>query len=225
MKFVGIKSLSKATDLVDTYDLEVDSKELENKNFIVNGIIVHNSNGIEPSFSHHYYRNVTVEGKKTRQQESVYSAEFLEYKNSMTANLNYTDEELLADLPAYFVTADSLPWQQHVEMVGMVQKWVDSSISKTINCPTDITIDEFKDVYKYAFELGCKAISTFRYNPEFLGSILDRKEDLEKTHYSFELQDGTVVVLKGSDKIEYDGEVTTAANLFNALKEQTYGKF
>ncbi len=181
------------------------------------------SGGIEPTFAHQYIRNLTVEGKKTRQQQAVYSKEFLLYKE--LCGKGKTDEELLKDLPAYFVTADSISWEAHVKMVAVVQKWVDSSISKTINVPTDITFSEFEDIYSYAHRAGCKAVSTYRYNPETLGSILSRTDDLEKTRYEFTLQDGTVLVCKGSDQITYDGESTSADNLFNALKEKTYGKF
>lgn len=182
------------------------------------------SGGVEPSFAHHYFRNLTVEGKKTRQQESVYSKEFLVYK-ALESNAGKSDEELLNNLPDHFITADSISWKAHVDMLAAIQPWVDSSISKTINLPTDITFEEFKNVYNYAYSVGCKAVSTYRYNPETLGSILSRTDDLEKTRYEFTLQDGTVLVCKGSDQITYDGESTSADNLFNALKEKTYGKF
>lgn len=181
------------------------------------------SGGIEPSFSHQYFRNLTVEGKKTRQQEAVYSKEFLLYKELY--GQNKTDEELLKHLPDYFVTADTISWKAHVDMVAVVQKWVDASISKTVNTPTNITLEEFKGIYDYAYKVGCKAVSTFRYNPETLGSILSRSEDLAKSRYEFKLADGTVIQCAGGDRVEYDGEVTTAENLFSALKENTYGKF
>lgn len=181
------------------------------------------SGGIEPSFSHQYFRNLTVEGKKTRQQEVVYSKEFLLYKELY--GQNKTDEELLKHLPYYFVTADTISWKAHVDMVAVVQKWVDASISKTVNTPTNITLEEFKGIYDYAYTTGCKAVSTFRYNPETLGSILSRSEDLAKSRYEFKLADGTVIQCAGGDRVEYDGEVTTAENLFSALKENTYGKF
>ena len=55
--------------------------------------------------------------------------------------------------------------------------------------------------------------------------MLVKETDLESTHYRFELEDGSVVEVKGNDEVEYDGETHTAANLFDALKEGYYGKF
>jgi ribonucleoside-diphosphate reductase alpha chain len=181
------------------------------------------SNGVEPDFSHHYYRNLTVEGKKTRQQEAVYSKSFLEWK--AFNDTSCTDEELLSNLPDYFATADSLTWKEHIDMMAAAQEFTDSSISKTVNVPTDISFEEFKDVYQYAYDKGCKSVATYRYNPETLGAILTRSEDLESSRYQFTLEDGTVLECKGSDKIQYDGEITTAENLFNSLKEKIYGRF
>jgi ribonucleoside-diphosphate reductase alpha chain len=179
------------------------------------------SGGLEPSFSHKYFRNLTVEGKKTRQQEVVYSYEALLYKE-----LNgIADEYLLEKLPEYFTTADELSWKEHVDMLACIQYWTDMGTSKTCNVPTEIPYEEFKELYTYAYERGCKSVTTYRYNPETLGSILSRTEDLKKSRYDFVLDDGTVISVKGSDLVEYDGEVTVAENLFNSLKEKNYGKF
>ena len=146
-------------------------------------------------------------------------------KDNKLKGYDYSDEALLKELPDYFVTADSVHWKEHINVMAAAQQWVDSSISKTINVPTNISFEEFKDVYQYAYDQGCKSVATYRYNPETLGAILSRNEDLENTKYQFTLQDGTVVECKGIDKIEYDGEVTTAENLYNALKEKSYNKF
>lgn len=179
------------------------------------------SGGLEPSFSHQYFRNLTVEGKKTRQQERVYSYEALLFKELN----NIADEDLLTKLPDYFVTADTLSWKEHIDMLAQVQYWTDQGCSKTCNVPTNIPFEEFKDLYSYAYKAGCKAVATYRYNPETLGAVLSREEDLKKTRYQFKLEDGTVIECCGNDKLEYDGEITTAENLFNALKEGTYSKF
>ena len=77
----------------------------------------------------------------------------------------------------------------------------------------------------YAYEKGLKGCTTFRFNPEVFQGVLVKEEDLENTTYRFTLADGEVVEVKGNEEIEYDGEIHTAANLFDALKEGYYGKF
>ena len=90
---------------------------------------------------------------------------------------------------------------------------------------TDYQFDDFKDIYRYAYEQGLKGCTTFRFNPEAFQGVLVKGEDLEKTLYEFTLDDGSTVSLKGNEEIEYDGETHTAANLYDALKEGYYGKF
>ena len=85
--------------------------------------------------------------------------------------------------------------------------------------------DEFKDIYMYAYEQGLKGCTTFRFNPEAFQGVLVKEQDLENTMYRFTLDDGTMIEAKGNEEIEYDGEMHTAANLFDALKEGYYGKF
>ena len=72
---------------------------------------------------------------------------------------------------------------------------------------------------------GSKAAPRFRFNPEAFQGVLVKESDLESTTYTFTLEDGTVVEAKGNDEIEYDGEIHTAANLYDAIKEGYYGKF
>ncbi|HCS13258.1 MAG TPA: ribonucleoside-diphosphate reductase, adenosylcobalamin-dependent, partial [Zetaproteobacteria bacterium] len=102
---------------------------------------------------------------------------------------------------------------------------VDSSISKTANVPTDFDYEDFKNIYLYAYEKGLKGCTTFRFNPEAFQGVLVKDADLEKTMYRFTLEDGSVIEVKGNEEIEYDGEMHSAANLFDALKEGYYGKF
>ena len=185
------------------------------------------SNGIEPSFAHHYFRNVIRQGKKTKEKVDVFSFELLAYRAMI-------DEEALPagpgveaahSLPDYFITADEVTPTQHVDIQAAAQKWIDSSISKTANVPTDYPYGNFKDIYLYAYKQGLKGCTTFRFNPEAFQGVLVKEKDLKNTTYSFTLDDGSTVDLKGDEEIEYDGEVHTAANLFDALKEGYYGKF
>ena len=128
-------------------------------------------------------------------------------------------------LPEYFTAADAVTPQQHVDIQAAAQLWVDSSISKTANVPTDYKYEDFKDIYLYAHEQGLKGCTTFRFNPEAFQGVLVKEEDLKNTTYVFTLADGTEVEAKGDQEIEYDGEMHTAANLYDALKEGYYGKF
>ena len=176
------------------------------------------SNGVEPSFAHQYSRNVIQEGRKTKEKVDVYSYEFLEYKRLIDPNAT------VDNLPSYFVTASDIPPKAHVDIQAAAQKWVDSSISKTINVPTDFPYEDFKDIYRYAYESGLKGCTTFRYNPAAFQGVLVKDKDLEATKYRFVLESGEVVELKGNEEVEYEGETHTAANLFDAMKEGYYGR-
>ncbi len=183
------------------------------------------SNGIEPSFAHHYSRNVIREGRKTKEKVEVFSYELLAYRHLVNPRaMPYAADED-SRLPEYFKTAEDITPTQHVDIQAAAQKWIDSSISKTANVPTDFPYEQFKDIYLYAHRSGLKGCTTFRFNPEAFQGVLVQERDLEKTTYRFVLDDGQVVELKGNEEIEYDGEVHTAANLFDALKEGYYGKF
>ena len=183
------------------------------------------SNGIEPSFAHHYSRNVIREGKKSKEKVDVYSFELLAYRAMVNPEAApYTDDPE-KQLPDYFITADDISPIQHVDIQAAAQKWIDSSISKTANVPTEYPYEDFNDIYLYACEQGLKGCTTFRFNPEAFQGVLVKEQDLENTVYRFELEDGEFVELKGNEEIEYDGELHSAANLFDAMKEGYYGKF
>ncbi|UCM62451.1 adenosylcobalamin-dependent ribonucleoside-diphosphate reductase [Aeromonas hydrophila] len=183
------------------------------------------SNGIEPSFAHHYSRNVIKPGKKSKESVDVYSYELLAYRELVNpAAMPYAEDEATR-LPDYFITADDISPAQHVDIQAAAQRWIDSSISKTANVPTDFPFEQFKDIYLYASDAGLKGCTTFRFNPAAFQGVLVKEQDLENTLYEFTLEDGSVVMAKGNEEIEYDGELHTAANLYDALKEGYYGKF
>jgi ribonucleoside-diphosphate reductase alpha chain len=183
------------------------------------------SNGIEPSFAHHYFRNVIREGKKSKEKVDVFSFELLAYRELVNPRAMPNSQNPAEKLPDYFVSADDIGPKEHVDIQAAAQMWVDSSISKTANVPTDYKYEDFKDIYMYAFEQGLKGCTTFRFNPEAFQGVLVKEEDLKNTTYVFTLEDGTEVEARGDQEIEYDGEMHTAANLFDALKEGYYGKF
>ncbi|GEK73372.1 MULTISPECIES: adenosylcobalamin-dependent ribonucleoside-diphosphate reductase [Halomonas] len=177
------------------------------------------SNGIEPSFSHRYFRNVIRAGRKTKEQIEVVSFELAAYRHVVAP------EAVESDLPDYFVTADGVSPAQHVAVQAAAQAWIDSAISKTVNVPTDFAYEDFQDLYLDAYDSRLKGCTTFRFNPEAFQGVLVREDDLKNTVYVFELENGERLELSGDETVIYEGEEHTAANLHDALKEGTYGKW
>jgi len=179
------------------------------------------SNGIEPTFAHRYLRNVIREGRKTKVALEVCSFELLAYRALVDPDADPDSTE--HPLPAVFVSTDDVNPSEHLDMQAAAQRWVDSSISKTINVPSDFPFEAFKDIYLEAADRQLKGCTTFRYNPEQFQGVLLREADLKATTYRFTLDDGSIVECRGDELIEYNGEVQTAANLYEALKEGYYG--
>ncbi len=182
------------------------------------------SNGIEPSFAHEYHRNIIREGKKSKESVAVSSFELLAYRHFVNQNAKPYSEEENEKLPAYFTASDDINPEEHVDVQSAAQYWIDSSISKTINIPTDFDYQAFKNIYLYAYDKGLKGCTTFRFNPEVHQGVLVKEEDLANVTYDFTLADGSTISAKGNEEIVYDGETHTAANLHDALKEGYYGK-
>jgi len=183
------------------------------------------SNGVEPSFAHHYFRNVIREGKKSKEKIDVHSFELLAYRELINPHAKPGATNDAERLPDYFIASDDITPKEHVEVQAAAQKWVDSSISKTANVPTNFPYERFKDIYLYAHEQGLKGCTTFRFNPEAFQGVLVKEQDLKNTLYKFTLEDGTVVEARGDEEVEYDGELHTAANLYDSLKEGYFGKY
>ncbi|MGR3760101.1 adenosylcobalamin-dependent ribonucleoside-diphosphate reductase [Roseobacteraceae bacterium NS-SX3] len=123
------------------------------------------SSGIEPVFAYAYTRKVLQkDGSRTEEEVVDYAVQM--YREKFGAD---------AKLPDYFVNAQTLSPAAHVKMQAAAQKWIDSSISKTINCPEDISFDAFKDVYMQAWDQGCKGCTTYRPN-DVTGSVLSVSE-------------------------------------------------
>ncbi|WP_171234859.1 adenosylcobalamin-dependent ribonucleoside-diphosphate reductase [Ruegeria sp. HKCCA6837] len=126
------------------------------------------SSGIEPVFAYAYTRKVLQkDGSRTEEEVVDYAVQMWRDK--------FDDTEL----PDYFVNAQTLSPSDHVKMQAAAQKWIDSSISKTINCPEDISFDAFKDVYMQAWDQGCKGCTTYRPN-DVTGSVLTVSESDDK---------------------------------------------
>ncbi|WP_171133080.1 adenosylcobalamin-dependent ribonucleoside-diphosphate reductase [Ruegeria sp. HKCCA5014] len=126
------------------------------------------SSGIEPVFAYAYTRKVLQkDGSRTEEEVVDYAVQMWRDKFGDT------------ELPDYFVNAQTLSPSDHVKMQAAAQKWIDSSISKTINCPEDISFDAFKDVYMQAWDEGCKGCTTYRPN-DVTGSVLTVSESDDK---------------------------------------------
>ncbi len=123
------------------------------------------SSGLEPVFSFTYSRNVLMQDG-TRREEEVSDYAYRLYRRMVGENM---------PLPDYFVDAESLSPADHVAMQACIQTYIDSSISKTINLPEDISFDSFKDVYMQAYDLGCKGCTTYRPN-DITGAVLVKKD-------------------------------------------------
>ncbi|WP_052365365.1 adenosylcobalamin-dependent ribonucleoside-diphosphate reductase [Halotalea alkalilenta] len=178
------------------------------------------SNGIEPSFAHSYSRNLIRPGRKTKERIEVVSYELLAYRTLVDS-----EASVERGLPDYFVDSSQITPLDHVAIQAAAQRWIDSSISKTVNVPTDCPFEAFKDVYLEAWRRGLKGCTTFRFNPAAFQGVLVRSQDLARTRYRFELDDGETVELPGDALVEYDGETHTAANLYDAIKEGYYGRY
>jgi ribonucleoside-diphosphate reductase alpha chain len=125
------------------------------------------SSGIEPVFAYAYTRKVLQkDGSRTEEEVVDYAVQMWREK--------FGD----APLPDYFVNAQTLPPLDHVRMQAAAQTWIDSSISKTINCPEDISFEDFKEVYMAAWDQGCKGCTTYRPN-DVTGSVLTVSEKSE----------------------------------------------
>ena len=122
------------------------------------------SSGIEPVFAYAYTRKVLQkDGSRTEEEVVDYAVQM------------WRDLKGDAPLPDYFVNAQTLAPLDHVRMQAAAQKWIDSSISKTINCPEDISFNDFKEVYMAAWDQGCKGCTTYRPN-DVTGSVLSVSE-------------------------------------------------
>jgi ribonucleoside-diphosphate reductase alpha chain len=166
------------------------------------------SSGIEPVFAYAYSRKVLQkDGSRTEEEVVDYAVQM------------WRDLKGDADLPDYFVNAQTLAPIDHVKMQAAAQKWVDSSISKTINCPEDISFADFKDVYMAAWDQGCKGCTTYRPNA-VTGSVLSVSEDKPAVEAAPE-----VITTESAEPLQPHGDVIYMSEPLdrpNALEGNTY---
>ena len=160
------------------------------------------SSGIEPVFAYAYTRKVLQkDGSRTEEEVVDYAVQLWREKFGQKP------------LPDYFVNAQTLPPLDHVRMQSAAQKWIDSSISKTINCPEDISFDDFAEVYMAAWDQGCKGCTTYRPNA-VTGSVLTVSSTEAKSEPSAAL----VVEMETADVVYLSEPLERPA----ALEGQTY---
>lgn len=168
------------------------------------------SSGLEPVFSFTYTRRILLPDG-TRKEEEVSDYAYRLFRRLKGEN---------TPLPEYFVDAQTLRPSEHVVMQAVVQKYIDSSISKTINLPADIDFEDFKDVYAQAYRLGCKGCTTYRPN-DITGSVLEVKKDAEEGQQELPLGSPEV---RAEDRFEAGGVVymTQPLNRPEELPGRTY---
>ncbi|MBM3533627.1 MAG: adenosylcobalamin-dependent ribonucleoside-diphosphate reductase [Alphaproteobacteria bacterium] len=173
------------------------------------------SSGLEPVFSYSYTRSVLMPDG-SRRQEEVTDAAYRRFRRLKGE---------AAPLPDYFVNAQTLAPSDHVVMQAAVQKYIDSSISKTINVPAELSFGAFKDIYQQAYDLGCKGCTTYRPN-DVTGSVLSiRTEDSAgQRELPLEAPKMTHVTAKPVDALDAGGVVymTQPLNRPEELPGKTY---
>ncbi|MGJ8621710.1 MAG: adenosylcobalamin-dependent ribonucleoside-diphosphate reductase [Yoonia sp.] len=158
------------------------------------------SSGIEPVFAYAYTRKVLQkDGSRTEEEVVDYAVQL------------WRDLKGDAPLPDYFVNAQTLAPLDHVRMQAAAQKWIDSSISKTINCPEDISFDDFKEVYMAAWDQGCKGCTTYRPN-DVTGSVLSVSEEASPSEVPEQVrnEDGGAEVVYMSEPLDRPQELEGA---------------
>lgn len=130
------------------------------------GTMVGTSTGIEPYFAFEYFR----------QSRLGFDKQYVPIAQ------NWKDANPDQELPDYFVTSMSLSAEDHIRAQAAIQTWVDSSISKTANCPADFTVEETKRLYELAYDLGCKGVTIYRdgsRDVQVLSTSSDKKDEVK----------------------------------------------
>ncbi|MCP1425980.1 ribonucleoside-diphosphate reductase alpha chain [Paenibacillus xylanexedens] len=129
------------------------------------GTMVGTSTGIEPYFAFKYFR----------QSRLGYDEQFVPIAQ------DWLDEHPGEALPDYYVTAMDLSAENHIRVQAAIQQWVDSSISKTANCPADFTVEDTAELYELAFDLGCKGVTIYRDGSRDVQVLSTSKKEETKT--------------------------------------------
>ena len=178
------------------------------------------SNGIEPSFAHHYFRNVIRQGKKSKEKVDVFSFELLAYRALVNPRAMPGSTKPGEKLPDYFVSSEDISPREHVDIkaAAKMDRLVDLEDRERAD---DYPYADFKDIYLYAHEKGLKGCTTFRFNPEAFQGVLVKEKDLKNTTYASRSRTAPSRS-KGDEEIVRRRR--TRPRTFDALKEGYYGK-
>ncbi len=157
------------------------------------------SSGLEPVFAFHYTRKI-----RNKSEDDVTEMEVTDYAYRMYRQFLGKETIDDKDLPNYFVSSNQVTPEQHLNIQAALQKYVDSSISKTINIPADFPFDDFKNIYMQAYDKGLKGCTTFRPSEHITGVLIkeDDKKKEEKKEEKKELYHSNYVVTR---PIELEG--------------------
>jgi ribonucleoside-diphosphate reductase alpha chain len=165
-------------------------------------IIAGCSSGIEPLFALSFVRNVMDNDKllevnpyfeEVANDRRFYSRELMDEIAKKGSIKKF--KQIPKDVRKVFVTAHDVSPDWHIRMQAAFQKYTDNAVSKTVNLPRDATVDDVKQVYNLAYELGCKGVTIYRdgskenqvlsftqkekLNDKFMGAVKKRPETLE----------------------------------------------
>ncbi|NBI31200.1 adenosylcobalamin-dependent ribonucleoside-diphosphate reductase [Chengkuizengella sp. YPA3-1-1] len=173
------------------------------------GTMVGTSTGIEPYFAFEYYR----------QSRLGYD------KQLVPIAQEYQDQNPGQPLPDYYITSMQMSADDHIRVQAAIQKWVDSSISKTANCPADFTVEETKKLYEYAFDLGCKGVTIYRDGSRDIQvlSTADKDDKKDKKDEVAAATEESTVKIEESSKDLGQLKETLKVNI-DAKTEQVFDK-
>lgn len=174
------------------------------------GTMVGTSTGIEPYFAFEYYR----------QSRLGFDKQYVPIAQQ------WKDQHPNEELPDYFVTAMDLSAEDHIRVQAAIQKWVDSSISKTANCPADFTVEETKRLYELAFDLGCKGVTIYRDGSRDVQVLsTDKKDDKAEEAKGTETQAAPAAdAVNAKEQSSLTGLTQSLAVNIDAKTEQVFDK-
>jgi len=207
------------------------------------------SSGIEPVFDLKGQRNVIVDTQSTKKLFNTFDFAFTQFvikyyieegvysKNQFTTYSMpegfenkiklFPLDSLLKDkyehLKDVFITSRDLSTDDHLNILGIAAKFMDQSISKTINLSSKITFEEYRDIWIKAWKMEIKGITIFRSDPEQIAQVLVDQDQMANTLYEFTLENGSIIPLYGDKKVEYKGEIHNVTNLADAIQQGKYG--